>query len=214
MVRGFLARYALPLVYLSAFGAMSVVYLVALSAGERAELVAWASTNLDNLPRNPVGTLVVSALLAEDSHLPLLVMAAVALFAVTRRFGNLRALVLVVGGHVIGTLAAQGLALVRLRLDQIPDSVRSMSDVGPSLVISSALVAAIAFGPGIIARVLAVIAYAVLAPYLFEGLTSADISAVGHVTAMVVGGAAGALFWLTERTRTRPPTMAPAFTSR
>ncbi|WP_433327115.1 rhomboid-like protein [Spirillospora sp. CA-294931] len=201
---GLLRRYSTPLVYLGAYGAMSVVYLHALSPRDREGLVAWASTNLDNLPDNPVGTMVVSAFVAEGSQAGLFVVGALGLFPVARRFGNSRALLLISLGHVVGTLVSQGVAAWRLELGELPESVRTASDVGPSYVISAALVAAILYGPGRLARLGALAGYLAAAPSLFEGLTSLEIGALGHVVAMLTGGAVGGAFVLAERRRAAP----------
>ncbi|MFC4906046.1 rhomboid-like protein [Actinomadura gamaensis] len=203
---GFLRRYPMPLVFLVLFAASGFVQLYLLSEPARRALIAWASTNLDNLSWNPVGTLVTSAFVAEGEHAAQLVQLAVmalGLFPVARRFGNLRGVLLVAAAHVAGTLVSEGLAAVRLELGSLTASVRDISDVGPSYVLAAALVATILFGPGRVPRVLAAGALAVLSPYLFEGLTSLDVAAVGHVVAMATGTALGALMILRDRRRTR-----------
>ncbi|WP_194293202.1 rhomboid-like protein [Actinomadura macrotermitis] len=196
---GFLRRYATPLTFLGLFAAMAVVQVCVLSPeGERA-LVGWASTNLANLAVNPVGTMVVSAFVAESAQPVLLALAAVGLFPVARRFGNLRAVLLIAVAHVLGTLVSQGVALVRLEAGLLSASVRTIPDVGPSYVLSAALVAAVLYGPGRLPRLLALAGWCGLAPVLFEGIGTLEVAAVGHVVAMVSGGLVGGLLLWRER---------------
>lgn len=199
---GFLKRYTMPLVLLGLFSAMWLVQAFVLSPSGQDALVAWASTNLANLPGNPVGTMVTSAFVAENAHAVLMATMALGLFPVTRRFGNLRAVVLVAASHVVGTVVSQGIAFVRLEMGLLSGSVRTISDVGPSYVLSAALVAAVLYGRGRVPRLLALLAWAALAPELFQGITRLDVAAVGHSVAMLTGALAGGLFLLLERRRT------------
>ncbi|RFU37125.1 hypothetical protein DZF91_34470, partial [Actinomadura logoneensis] len=196
----------MPLVFLVLFAATGFAQIYLLSGPARASMVAWASTNLDNLSWNPVGTMVASAFVAEGeraAHTFQLVMMALGLFPVARRFGNLRGVLLVAAAHVTGTVVSEGLTAVRLALGSVGASVREISDVGPSYVLSAALLATILFGPGRVPRVLAAAGLAVLAPYLLAGLTSLDVAAVGHVVAMATGAALAGLMALRDRRRGR-----------
>ncbi|MFC6878704.1 rhomboid-like protein [Actinomadura yumaensis] len=206
MMGGFLKRYPMPLAFLGLFGAIWVVQEYALPPAARHDLIAWASTNLANLTVNPVGTMIVSAFVAEGSQAVLLVVIALGLFPVTRRFGNLRAVLLVAAAHVLGTVVSQGIAFVRLELGLLTDSVRTIPDVGPSYVLSAALVAAVLYGPGRVPRLLAFAGWAALSPYLFDGLASLEVAAVGHAVAMVSGAAVGGVLLLHERRRARTRT--------
>ncbi|TDD90488.1 rhomboid-like protein [Actinomadura rubrisoli] len=199
---GFLRRYWMPLVFLGLFGAMWLVQVCVLPPDARHAVIAWASTNLANLAVNPVGTMVASAFVAEDAQGVLLVVAAIGLFPVTRRFGNLRAVVLVAVSHVLGTVVSQGIALVRLELGLLSDSIRTVPDVGPSYVLCAALVAAILYGSGRMQRLLPLAGWCALAPVLFQGLPSLEVAAVGHVVAMLTGALVGGLLLLLERRRT------------
>ncbi|MDL4821321.1 rhomboid-like protein [Actinomadura opuntiae] len=201
MMGGFIKRYPMPLTFLGLFGTMWLVQVLLLPPGARRALVAWASTNLANLAVDPVGTMVASAFVAEGSQGALLVVAALGLFPVVRRFGNVRAVVLVAASHVLGTLISQGIAFVRLEAGLLSDSVRTISDVGPSYVLCAALVAAVLYGHGRVRRLLAFGAWAALLPFLFAGLSSLEIAAVGHLVAMVSGAVVGGLLLLLERRR-------------
>jgi hypothetical protein len=190
-----------PLLYLVGFVTVSTVYARALPPSEQRSFVAWASTNLDHLPSNPVGTLVVSAFIAEGSVIAWLVVGSLALFPLVRRFGNLRAVLLAGGAHVLGSLLSQGLTALRLSIGAVPQSVRGETDVGPSYVIAAALVAVILYGPDRRSRVLAFAGWVVLVPTLFGGLASLEVSGVGHLVSMVTGALIGAVFVAREASR-------------
>ncbi|MFD0682905.1 rhomboid family intramembrane serine protease [Actinomadura fibrosa] len=200
-MHGFLRRYPAPLAFLGLFGAMWLVQVCVLPPGDRHAVIAWASTNLANLAVNPVGSMVASAFVAEGSQGVLLVLAAVGLFPVTRRFGNARTVLLVSISHVLGTVVSQGIAFVRLELGLLSDSIRTIPDVGPSYVLCAALVAAFLYGPGRWRRLVPLAGWCALVPVLFDGLLSLDVAAVGHLVAMVTGALVGGLLLLLERRR-------------
>ncbi|GAA2137675.1 rhomboid-like protein [Actinomadura napierensis] len=201
MMGGFIKRYPMPLTFLGLFGAMWLVQVFLLPPAAQRAVVAWASTNLANLAVDPVGTMIASAFVAEGSQAALLVVAVLGLFPVARRFGNVRAIVLVTVSHVAGTLISQGIAFVRLEAGLLSDSVRTISDVGPSYVLCAALVAAVLYGHGRVRRLLAFGAWAALLPFLFQGLSSLEVAAVGHLVAMLSGALVGGLLLLFERRR-------------
>ncbi|MGI5322601.1 rhomboid-like protein [Actinomadura nitritigenes] len=201
MMGGFIKRYPMPLTFLGLFASMWLVQVVLLPPAAQRTVVAWTSTNLANLAVDPVGTMVASAFVAEGSQAALLVVAVLGLFPVVRRFGNVRAIVLVAVSHVTGTLISQGIAFVRLEAGLLSDSVRTISDVGPSYVLCAALVAAILYGHGRIRRLLAFAAWVSLLPFLFEGLFSLEVAAVGHLVAMISGALVGGVLLLRERGR-------------
>ncbi|MDL4771833.1 rhomboid-like protein [Actinomadura xylanilytica] len=195
----------MPLAFLGLFGAMWLVQECVLEPASRHELIAWASTNLANLAVNPLGTMLVSAFVAEGAQALLMVVIGIGLFPVARRFGNLRGVLLVAASHVLGTVVSEGVAFLRLELGQLSDSVRTVSDVGPSYVLSAALVAAILYGPGRVPRLLALAGWAGLAPFLFDGLGSLEVAAVGHLVAMLTGALVGGVLILLERRRATSP---------
>jgi membrane associated rhomboid family serine protease len=203
-----LRSYPMPVTFLGLFAAVWTVQALVLPPGARQAVIAWASTNLANLAVNPVGTLVASAFVAEGAQGVLLVAVAIGLFPVTRRFGNLRAVVLIAASHVLGTLISQGIALVRLEAGLLSDSVRTIPDVGPSYVLCAALVAAFLYGHGRVRRLLALAGWCALAPVLLDGLLTLEVAAVGHVVAMLTGALVGWLLLVLERRR--EPGAAPA----
>ncbi|MCW2889082.1 MAG: hypothetical protein JWL58_5944 [Streptosporangiaceae bacterium] len=202
---GLIRRYTAPFGYLAGLVVVSTIYAYALSPGRQRSFVAWASTNLDRLPVNPVGTLVVSAFVSEDSVIAWLIVGSLALFPLARRFGNLRAVLLAGGAHVLGTLLSQGLTAWRVSIGAVPDSVRGDADVGPSYVVAAALIAVILYGADRRSRLLALAGWIALAPTLFEGLPALEVSGVGHFVSMVSGAMIGGAFVAREASRRRRP---------
>lgn len=200
-----LRRFAVPIVFVVALCAVSSVYAYALSPEGQRSLVAATATNLANLRADPLGTLVASAFVAESGPWAWVPFAAVGLFPLTHRLGGLRALLLVVAAHLIGTLVSEGVLAWRISTGAAPRSLRFLDDVGPSYVVTSALFATLLYGSarragGLRAfqaslwwRLAALAGLAALYPYIFTGLGHLDVAAVGHVVALAVGAGGGLL---------------------
>ncbi len=160
----------------------------------QASLTAWASTNVANLEHEPVGPLVVSAFVGPGNYLAWPVLIAVAMFGANRALGNVRTALICVAGHVVGTLVSEGIVAYRVDVGQLPAADRYLTDVGPSYVVVSAIVITVACGtwPW---RAAAVLDFAVLVfgGHIFSGLSHADVSAVGHLTALTTAAIAVAL---------------------
>ena len=101
-----------------------------------------------------------------------------------------RALALVIGVHVLATLASEGMLARRIALGDEPASARHVIDVGPSYLVVSALVAVIVAGRRV-ERILCAAGFVVVAPSLFEGLDRWDVTAVGHASTVVLAAAYG-----------------------
>jgi hypothetical protein len=216
-VRSIVRRYPVPIVFIMAFCVVSAVYAYGLGPADQRSFVASTATNIVNLQTDPLGTLVASAFVAEAAPWIWVAFAVVGLFPVAHRFGNLRALVLLAGAQVIGTLISEGVLAWRISTGALPESMRLLDDVGPSYVIASALIATILYGaePAIRAarhahwlfdrvasrwwRIGAAVGLALLAPHLFQGLERLDVAAVGHTVAMVTGAGLGLLLLRLER---------------
>jgi hypothetical protein len=201
VLNGILRRYPVPAVYVSVLGVVSVVYGFVLSHSDQKGLVSWASTNLANLPTRPVVTLFVSAFVSEDPFIIWAIATTLGLVLLVRRFGNLRALALVVVSHVAGTLVSEGIAALRLSVGDVPMTIRHIADVGPSYVTVSALMAVALYGRFPWKRWSALGCWALLAPFLFVGLPDLDVAAVGHATATLCGVLVGGLYVRWERRR-------------
>jgi hypothetical protein len=205
----FSRRFAVAWAFLAASGVAAIVY-TALSLRAQAALVAWSSTNVDNLRAHPIGSLAASAFI--PGSIGWIGLIALALFGACRLLGNARAVVLVCAGHVIGTLVSEGIVADRVAGGRLPASARLMVDVGPSYLVVSALGAMMLYGTWLYAAPAGLV-FAGLAPDLFSGLSHLDVAAVGHLTALTTGIVLGGLLLATRRRRLLPvPATDPAAT--
>jgi hypothetical protein len=115
------------------------------------------------------------------------------------------AVVVGVAGQLVGTLVSEGLLAWRIDRGDADEALRGALDIGPSYVVVALLVAGVVGGRRF-ERVPALVCFALLAPYLFDGLAGLDVTAVGHTTAVAVGAGAG---FLATRRAARPQ-RAPA----
>jgi hypothetical protein len=216
-------RFPVPIVFIMALCTVSSVYAYGLEPSDQRSFIASTATNLVNLRSDPLGTLIASAFVSEATPWIWIGFAIVGLFPLVHRFGNLRALLLVGGAQVVGTLISEGLLACRISTGAAPGSLRFLDDVGPSYVIASALIATILYGPEPVVRTArhghwlfdriasrwwrlgAFAGLALLAPHLFGGLNHLDVAAVGHLVALITGAAVGLLLGRQEpRTAARP----------
>jgi hypothetical protein len=174
---------------------LAVGYAAALAvgwfvAGNHEDWLDWASTNLANLGDHPVSAMVGSAFVTEDPPFGWIALALVGLGATGWVLGAWRTAVLVSAAHVIGTLVSEGILAYRIHIGAAPGTDRHLLDIGPSYVVVCALAAGIAYGtwPG---RILSAIGFVVVSPNLFGGLSSWEVSSVGHVTSIAVALALG-----------------------
>ena len=95
---------------------------------------------------------------------------------------------------MIGSLVSEGIVAYRVDAGQLSAANRHLSDVGPSYVVLSAIVIALACGTWL-ARMLAAVDLVLLVfpGQIFGGLSQLDVAAVGHLTAMLTAAAATAL---------------------
>ena len=193
-------RYAFAGVYLACFVAVEFSYAL-LTPAAQARLIAWASTNVTNLEHEPAGPLVLSAFVAPGYFVVWPVLIALAVFGANRALGNARTALVCLAGHVIGSLVSEGIVAYRVDAGQLAGANRYLTDVGPSYVVVSAIVIALACGTWL-ARALAAIDLVVLVfpGRIFAGLSQLDVAAVGHLTAILVAAAATALI-LARRSR-------------
>lgn len=203
-------RYPVPLCYLAGLTGVSLVWNFLLSPNSQQAFEAWASTNLANLPSRPVSTMVVSGFIAESGLLPWFVLTSVGLFMLVQRFGNIRTAGIVAAGHVIGTLVSEGIVALRIHQGILPDSERDISDVGPSYIAAAALVGAILYGPRLWQRGLALGAWLVAILTWFNGITTLEVSAVGHTVSMITSTLVGGVLVLCEHLRQRRKAELPA----
>jgi hypothetical protein len=187
-----LRRYAVAWAYLGCFVLVAVIYAL-LDPRARASFVTWASTSVVNIEHDPVGCLLVSAFVTGGTAwgvvtwLPVI---AIAMFGAADAVGNWRTAVVCATGQLMGTLVSEGIVFQRVSSGALPASYRHLIDVGPSYVVVSAAVVALLCGTWQW-RVLAALDLLLLVfvARIFAGLTQLDVSAVGHLTAIVTAAA-------------------------
>jgi hypothetical protein len=196
--------YGFALTYLGLFGAAELTYVL-LDPAAQARVIAWASTDVANLEHEPVGSLLLSALVTPGFFAVWPVLIGLAVLGANRALGNVATALVCLAGHVIGTLVSEGVVAYRVDAGQLSAADRYLPDVGPSYVVVAAVMIALACGSWL-ARVLAAVDLVVLVfpGRIFAGLSQLDLAAVGHLTAMLVAAAATALI-LALRHRRRDP---------
>lgn len=192
-VRVLLHRYGFAAAYLGCFAAVKLAYTL-LDPAAQARLIAWASTNVANLEHEPTGPLLVSAFVTPGYVGVWPVLIALALFGANRALGNVGTALVCLAGHVVGSLVSEGIVAYRVDAGQLSAANRYLSDVGSSYVVVSAIVIALACGTWL-ARTLAAVGLVLLVfpGQIFAGLGQLDVSAVGHLTAMLTAAAATAI---------------------
>src|SRR5215469_1156541 len=165
-----------------------------LSPHDVSVLRLWASTNVANLQHHPVPALVLSAFLPSGSPLAWLAPTALTMFAANRAVGTARLALICAAGHLIGTGVSEGIVAYRVDHGRLPPTWSHIPDVGPSYIVVSAIVVAVMFGTWL-ARVTALAVFAVLVfvSHIFAGVTSLQVAAVGHLTAIVTAALLGLL---------------------
>lgn len=176
-----------------------------------ASIVAWASTNLENLSTHPISALFASIFVVPDSPGPELTLLAVGCGITELRLGVWRTIAIGLTGHVVATLVSEyGTAVFgALHLAAIGPSDRA--DVGVSYVAYSLLGAATMLLPRRLGlTVLLAALAAVVEPWSFDpGMTT-----IGHLVSLGCG--VGIAAWLDRGSdvkdqwaRKRPPRPSP-----
>jgi biotin transporter BioY len=196
------ASYAVAWAYLIGFIVAQFVYGL-LSRHDQDALTVWASTSVHNLHHNPVGTLIVSAFVSGETPIVWPVLITLAMFGANHALGNWRLAVICVAGQVIGTLVSEGIVEYRVSRGALPPLDRYLIDVGPSYVVVSAVMVALLYGTWLARAAAALVVLIALAlGHIFAGLSQLNYSAVGHLTAMLVGIVGGSLLvWQRRRRR-------------
>jgi hypothetical protein len=199
--RTVLRRYAVAFGYVLTFAIAEIVY-VALPGRDQATFVSWASTSVRNLEHHPVGCLVVSAFVTTGSLLAWPLLIALAMFGANHVLGNWRTAVTCAAAHVIGTLVSEGVVAYRVAHGSLPAASRYLIDVGPSYIVVAAIAVALLHG-GKVARAAAALDLLLLVfvGQIFAGMTSLQLSAVGHLTALITGAVLGSFLLARRRSR-------------
>jgi hypothetical protein len=211
-VRLLMHRYGFAAAYLGCFLGVELAYSL-MDPDAEARLIAWASTNVANLEHEPVGPLLVSAFVTPGYFATWPVLIALALFGANRALGNVRTALVCLAGQVIGSLVSEGIVAYRIDAGQLSVANRHLADVGPSYVVVSAIVIALACGTWL-ARALAAVDLVLLVfpGQIFAGLSQLDVAAVGHLAAMLTAAAATALIIARGHRRDRAAAGAQAAT--
>ena len=196
-------RYGFATAYLAGFLVAELTY-AQLSPGAQARLIAWASTNVANLEHEPVGPLLLSVLVTPGFFAAWPVLIALAVFGANRALGNTRTALICLAGHVIGSVVSEGIVAWQIEAGRLPVADRGLSDVGPSYVVVSAIVIALACGSWAArTRAAAGLVLLVFPGHIFEGLSQLDVAAVGHITAMLTAAVATALILIRQSNRSQ-----------
>lgn len=200
-LRTIFTSYAVAWAYLIGFIIAEIVYGL-LSPHDQDALTVWASTSVHNLHHHPVGTLVVSAFVTGEFPTVWPVLITLALFGANRALGNWRTAVLCVAGQVIGTLVSEGIVGYRVSRGILPALDRYLIDVGPSYVVVSAVMVALLYGTWLARAAAALdLALLIVVGNILGGLSQLNYTAVGHLTAMLVGIVGGTLLVWPRRRR-------------
>ncbi len=201
--RPLFARYAVAWLYLIGVSATQIIYAL-LPAPDRAALLHWASTSVHNLEHHPVGCLVVSAFIPTGFEPAWPFLIALALFGANHLLGNWRTLLTCAAGHVVGTLVSEGIVAYRVDHGTLPAADRYLIDVGPSYVVVAAIAVGLLYGGWLIRGAAALdLALLIFVGQIFEGLSRLEVAAVGHLTALITGGAVGGILLWQRRSRAR-----------
>jgi rhomboid family protein len=204
VARQVLARYALTWCYLAVFGAAEIVYAL-LPGHDQSAVLAWASTNVHNLAHNPVGSMIASAFFATGALTAWPLLIPLGMTGANAVLGNWRLAVTCIAGHVIGTLVSEGILWYQIAHGTRPAADRFIIDVGPSYIVVAAIAVGLLWGSWL-GRLAAAVAFGVLVfvGQIFSGLSHLEVSAVGHLTALLTGCVLGSLLARQRRARARP----------
>src|ERR1700733_11913781 len=204
VARQVLARYAVTWCYLAVFCAAEIVYAL-LPGHDQTAVLAWASTNVHNLAHNPAGCMVASAFFATGAFTAMPLVIALGMAGANGVLGNWRLVVTCIAGHVIGTLVSEGILWYQIGHGTRPAADRFITDVGPSYIVVAAIAVGLLWGSWA-GRLAAAVSFGVLlfVGQIFSGLSHLDVSAVGHVTALLTGCLLGSYLAWQRRAQARP----------
>lgn len=186
-MRAVLVRHAAAWIYLAGVCLAELGYVL-LPQPDRAVVLRWASTSVQNLTHHPVASLVASAFFPTSFLLAWLVLIALALFGATSVFGSWRTAITCAAGQVVGTVVSEGIVGYRIAIGSLPHADRFLLDVGPSYVVVAALAVGLLHGGWLVrAAALLDLALLIFVGQIFGGLSHLQVAPVGHVTALITG---------------------------
>jgi hypothetical protein len=176
----FTASYAIVLL-------VANVFMTILSSRDQTAVAQAASTNITHLALDPLLVLPASAVIdLGGSRWIWIPLTLFLLGGIERRLGLGRTVIVAFGAHVIASLVSEGLLLVRIAWHLQPRSEMNILDVGPSYVILAALSGCLVIGSWRL-RAGAFVIGALIIPGLMTRLPELDMSAVGHLLAIILG---------------------------
>jgi len=145
-----------------------------------------ASTNITHLAIDPLFVLPASAFVDLGNTWLWVPLTLILLGGLERKLGPGRAFLIAFGSHVIATLISEGMLLMQIAWHAQPRTEVNILDVGPSYVILAAMAACLILGSWKL-RLAAVLSGGIVIPGLLVGINSFDMSAVGHLSALILG---------------------------
>ena len=165
------------------------------------------STNITHLAVDPVLVLPASAFVNLGNGWIWPPLTLLLLGGIERRLGSFRAIIVTFGAHVVASLVSEGVLLMQVAWRVQPRTAVNIIDVGPSYVLLAAMTGCIVIGSWKL-RAAALVIGLLIVPNLMVDLPELDMSAVGHLIALVMGaGLAGYL--ASERSRNKSWGFAP-----
>lgn len=169
------------------------------------DAVAWTSTNLHNLGHHPFAAMLGSVFVVPGPVLPQLLLVAVVFAVVERVIGAWRTALIGLAGHVLATLATEYGAALAADLHLIAAAPADRVDVGVSYATYAVLSAGTLLFTGRVRIVgLTAIALSLAIPFALDH----DMTATGHLLAVLVG--AGAVALLRRRPAVQAARAVPA----
>lgn len=152
-------------------------------------VVSSTSTNVHNLARHPIESLITSAFVVTDGVVPQLLVVAIAFAAFERVVGTRLAAAVAWSGHVIATLATEIMLGLGIRAGVFAFAATQRPDVGISYAMYSVAAACASLLPGRKRLYgLGVVIGAVVVPFAIQS----DLTAIGHLLSVAFGLAAAA----------------------
>jgi hypothetical protein len=155
--------------------------------GDTSAVVAWTSTNLDNLADHPVAAMLTSTFVVPGDVIPELAIAVVSIAVLERALGAVRTAVIALTGQVGATLLTEYGAKLGTQWHLIGGFSAQRTDVGVSCVMYAVLAASVM----LLTRKtklagLLLVSACVLVPFVL----SPGMTTTGHVLSVAIGAAA------------------------
>ncbi len=188
---------------------LTEIVMLLLPNGAETSVAHAASTNITHLAIDPFFVLPASAFVDLGNTWLWVPLTLILLGGLERKLGPGRAFMIAFGAHVIATVISEGMLLMQIAWHAQPRSDVNILDVGPSYVILAAMAACLVLGSWKL-RIAAVVSGAIVIPGLLVGITGLDMSALGHLSSLVLGTAFGVAFtapgrrWIAAHRRSLP----------